>query len=317
MTPLDCAEAYEHLETAAVIKSAGGKNYKSFAIENITTTTTDDKASESKKVFADENSACDQQLPDFEVHDNQTGNQIPVEFQLENPAQHDSEEEVKPLSSVTDQSINIDESRPVTSQLADTTTTNSEAKNNQASETGTVQDIRFQNDQTVALSSTYQTANKPLASKTSKVKSNSSLFAKAISFIKGEEKKPSIVSSSVALYGAQATILAGAIIGSPLGNKAMEIGEKVAKNVAEDIKEAAMSQPLPPLLWEESVSPTPSPTPTPPSTPSPEPVKPLSPVEVDIDVYEKRIRKARAQLDEMKTPAFLAIQELLKVMYSI
>ena len=212
--------------------------------------------------------------------------------------------------------MSSNESRPVTSRLADATTTDSEAKNNQASEIGTMQDIRCQNDQTVPLSSTYQTANRPgpLASKTSKVKSNSSLFAKAISFIKGEEKKPSIVSSSVALYGAQATILAGAIIGSPLGNKAMEIGEKVAKNVAEDIKEVShLSQTLPALLWEESVSPTPSPTPTPPFTPSPEPVKPPSPVEVNTDLYEKRIRKARAQLDEMKTPAFLAIQELLKV----
>ena len=174
-----------------------------------------------------------------------------------------------------------------------------------------MQDIRYQNDQTVA------TAYSPLTSKSSKVKSNSSLFAKAISFIRGQERKPSIVSSSVALYGAQATILAGAIIGSPLGNKAMEIGEKVARNAAEDIKEVShLSQTLPALLWEESVSPTPSPTPTPPSTPSPEPVKPPSPVEVNIDLYEKRIRKARAQLDEMKTPAFLAIQELLKVMYS-
>ena len=246
-------------------------------------------------------------------------NHIPVELQL---AQYNSEEEMKLLPSaalkteLTDRPINIDESRPITSQLADATTTDLETTD-QASEIETMQDERSQNGRTVVLSSTYQTENKPLASKPFKVKSNSSLFAKAVSFLKGEEKKPSIISSSVALYGAQATILAGAIIGSPLGKKAMEIGEKVAKNVAEDIKEEVshLPQTLPALLWEESTSPTPSPTPTPPSTPSPEPVKPLSPVVVNIDLYEKRIRKARAQLDEKKTPAFLAIQELLKVLY--
>ena len=242
-------------------------------------------------------------------------NHIPLELQLGNSTQYNNEKEVKPLSSkslkeeLMDQPIDTDES---TFQSSDATTTE---KNEQAPEQESVQKEGSQNSRTVVLSPTYQTENKPLTSKSSKAKSHSNLFAKAISFLKGEEKKPSIVSSSVALYGAQATILAGAIIGSPLGKKAMEIGEKVAKDVAEDLKEEVSHLPhaLPALLWEESTSPTPLPTPTPPSTTSPEPIKPPSPVVVNIDLYEKRIRKARAQLEEKKTPAFLAIQELLKV----
>ena len=151
-------------------------------------------------------------------------------------------------------------------------------------------------------------------------RSDSSLFSRAVSFLRGQEQKPTtMVASAVALYGAQATFLAGAIMGSPLGRKAMEVGEKVAKNAADDLIDEASQLPktLPALLWEESRAPTPLPTPTPPATPSPEPVKAPSPVVVDIDPLERRIRKARAQLDSKKTPAFLAIQELLKVQWHI
>jgi len=151
-------------------------------------------------------------------------------------------------------------------------------------------------------------------------RSDGSLFSRAISFLRGQEQKPTtMVASAVALYGAQATFLAGAIMGSPLGRKAMEVGEKVAKNAADDLIDEASQLPknLPALLWEESRTPTPLPTPTPPATPSPEPVKAPSPVVVDIDPLERRIRKARAQLDSKKTPAFLAIQELLKVQWCI
>lgn len=302
-----------------MIKSAGGQHCMSFALTSDQhVSTIEGKASE---LMDDKKSTTDQQssMSPLNAQSNQViadGNDIPGEvLQLENFAQHGSEEGVKPLSSeavkndLMDKPVDSDDSRVITSSAE------LEATKDQASEKVIVQDQNSQIGTTAFVPSTYETDNNVIGSKPSKVKSSSSLFAKAISFIKGENKKPSIVSSSIALYGAQATILAGAIIGSPLGKKAMEIGEKVAKNAAEDLKEEASHLPhtLPALLWDESASPTPLPTPTPPATPSPEPVKAPSPVVVNVDPYEKRIRKARAQLDAKKSPAFLAIQELLKV----
>ena len=324
---MDCAEAYGHAETAALIRSAGGQNYVSLAVvgdENIATM--EYKALQDMEAFTDEKSLMDQQKVPFDTQANQVFNRqhvaadiddVPIEVKMENFTPHKSEQEFEPVVSEAVNNKLLDETAEnigskVTSQPADVTTAELEAVNDQASET----DIIQENNSQIALP-TYKTDNKVLGSKPStKGKSGSNLFARAISFLKGEDKKPSIVSSSVALYGAQATILAGAIIGSPLGKKAMEIGEKVAKNAAEELKEEASHLPhtLPALLWDESTSPTPSPTPTPPATPSPEPpINIPPPVIVNIDPYEKRIRKARAQLDEKKTPAFLAIQELLKV----
>jgi len=303
------------METAAVLKNAGGQNYKSFVLgnkESITTTETTQLCSD-KKVTIDQ-TMLTLDVQNDQVGDNQT---IPVNSKVEQiESQLESEhQKVKPSSpkihidELTDQPMDDDKNKTITSQPVDATATEFEATKDQASEIEIAQEIDFQIDTKADLS-----YGKQLPSKPSKVKSNSSLFAKAISFLKGE-KKSSIVSSCIALYGAQATILAGSIIGSPLGKKAMEIGEKVAKNAAEDLKEKAshLPQTLPALLWTESTSPTPLITPTPTATPSPEPVKVPSPVVVNIDPIEKRIRKARAQLDEKKTPAFLAIQELLKV----
>ena len=242
-------------------------------------------------------------------------NSTAMELELDSHAQHKYEDEVGAFALKNGLKINHDKNSPITSHLAHATTTDLQTKNNQASGTETVYDKKLQTDTMAIISATHETKNKRSVSKPSKVNSSGGLFAKAISFVKGEEKKSSMVFSSVALYGAQATTLAGAIMGSSLGQKAMEIGKKVAKNVAEDLKEEAIYLPysLPALLWEESLSPTPLPTPTLPSTPSFEPVKPPSPVVVKTDLYEKHIRKARAQLDEKKTPAFLAIKELLKV----
>lgn len=301
-----------------MIQNAGGQHYKFFAQateENIL----EDKASKNTEVFSDEKPILGQPLDvqSSQVQDCQTitadVNAIPLELQSAQ-CKHEHEE-AKPLSTKVlnnVQPLDSDESRILPSQPIDSATT--DITKNQTSEAEIVQDQNSQIGTKAVLSPSDETGNKQAGIKPSKVKSTSSLLAKAISFLKGE-KKSSIVSSSIALYGAQATILAGAIIGSPLGKKAMEIGEKVAKNAAEDLKEEAshLTQTLPALLWEESASPTPLPTPTPPATPSPEPVKVPSPVVVDINAYEKRIRKARAQLDEKKTPAFLAIQELLKV----
>ena len=310
---MDCAEAYGHTETAALIESAGGQHHASFAVAG-----DESKALQDTEAFTDEKSLVDQQKLPPDAKANQVAadiNDVPIE--VGKFAQHKSEQEVEPMTSedvnhkLLDGPVeNID--NKVTSQLGDVTTAELETVKDQASETKVVQE----QNSLIGQSSAYETDNKVSGSRPStKAKSGGSLFAKAISFLKREDKKPSIVSSSVALCGAQATILAGAIIGSPLGRKAMEVGEKVAKNAAEELKEEASRLPhtLPALLWDESTSPTPLPTPTPPATPSPEPVKAPSPVVVKIDPYEKRIRKARAQLDEKKTPAFLAIQELLKV----
>lgn len=324
---MDCAEAYGHKETAALIRSAGGQNYVStIIVDDESIATMENKALQDMEALTDEKSLINQEKFPFDTQTNQVSNRqhgaadinddIPIEVKLGNYTPHKSEQEVESMMSDAVNNELLDKTAEkidskVTSQSADVTTAELEAGNDQASETEVVQEKSSQ----IALP-TYETDNKVLGSKPStKVKSGSSLFAKAISFLKGEDKKPSIVSSSVALYGAQATILAGAIIGSPLGKKAMEVGEKVAKNAAEELKEEASRLPhaLPALLWDESTSPTPLPTPTPPATPSPEPVNVPSPVVVKIDPYEKRIRKARAQLDEKKTPAFLAIQELLKV----
>ena len=299
-----------------MIKSAGGQHYASFVVagdEN--TATVESKALQDTEAFTDEKLFINQQKLPPDAQANQISadiNDVPIEV-----GNFKSEKEVDPKTSedvnnkLLDGPVeNID--NKVTSQLADVTTAELETVKDQASETKAVQE----QNSLIGQSSAYETDNKVSGSRPStKAKSGGSLFAKAISFLKREDKKPSIVSSSVALCGAQATILAGAIIGSPLGRKAMEVGEKVAKNAAEELKEEASRLPhtLPALLWDESTSPTPLPTPTPPATPSPEPVKAPSPVVVNIDPYEKRIRKARAQLDEKKTPAFLAIQELLKV----
>ena len=278
----------------------------------------------SSKSIEDKTSSIDEQciLPDVQsdqICNNQTVmpniNSTAMEFMLDSHAQHTNEDKVGAVVLKNGLTMKHDKSSSITSCLAHATTTELKAKNNHASETEIVYDKESKTDTMAMIPAACETENKRIGSKHSKINSGSRLFAKAISFLKGEEKKLSMVSSSIALYGAQATTLAGAIIGSSLGQKAMEIGEKVAKNVAEDLKEEAVHLPysLPALLWEESMSSTPLPTPTLPSTPSFEPIKPPSPVVVKTDLYEKRIRKARAQLDEKKTPAFLAIKELLKV----
>lgn len=67
------------------------------------------------------------------------------------------------------------------------------------------------------------------------------------------EPRPSpLVDSAVALYGATALILAGSAVGTALGEKAIEVGEKVARKEGEGLRaQAERGRELPELLWEE------------------------------------------------------------------
>lgn len=69
----------------------------------------------------------------------------------------------------------------------------------------------------------------------------------------------------------------------------------------------------PDLIWlrEETKTPrTPSPVVVA-KTPTPPPPSPPAP-EVQEDPYDRRLRKARAQMDMSKSAAFLAVEELVK-----
>ena len=58
--------------------------------------------------------------------------------------------------------------------------------------------------------------------------------------------------SAVALYGATALILAGGAVGTALGEKAIEVGEKVARKEGEGLMgQGGHGRELPELLWEE------------------------------------------------------------------
>ena len=67
------------------------------------------------------------------------------------------------------------------------------------------------------------------------------------------EPHPSpLVDSAVALYGATALILAGSAVGTALGEKAIEVGEKVARKEGEGLTgQGGSGRELPELLWEE------------------------------------------------------------------
>lgn len=67
------------------------------------------------------------------------------------------------------------------------------------------------------------------------------------------EPHPSpLVDSAVALYGATALILAGSAVGTALGEKAIEVGEKVARKEGEGLMgQGGRGRELPELLWEE------------------------------------------------------------------
>ncbi len=61
------------------------------------------------------------------------------------------------------------------------------------------------------------------------------------------------------------------------------------------------------IVWlHDETPPTPSPTPPPPTevTPTPSPPTPPHPVEFTVDPYERRLRKAMAQLDTGKSVSF-------------
>jgi len=328
LTPLDCALPYGHAEAAALIQGAGGQPYSYFSPPK-------DKQPEEEAAKNTNDSAVEEQeIAALSVEEKKPLLKKQIAFDAETKplpekqAAFDTESEttqlvqIKPSVDATEEEQHDAATGNQVSLLAAESTGQSVDDDNETvKEPATVvpkdQDISHSDAVAVIQSSgKVSTGMQKSLERPERFRSDSSLFSRAISFLRGQEQKPTtMVASAVALYGAQATILAGAIIGSPLGRKAMEVGEKVAKNAADDLIDEAsqLQKTLPALLWEESRTPTPSPTPTPPATPSPEPVKAPSPVVVDIDPLERRIRKARAQLDTKKTPAFLAIQELLKV----
>uniref|UniRef100_A0A1X7VBH3 Uncharacterized protein n=2 Tax=Amphimedon queenslandica TaxID=400682 RepID=A0A1X7VBH3_AMPQE len=125
----------------------------------------------------------------------------------------------------------------------------------------------------------------------------------------------SIKYSVVGLYGAQATMLAAGLLGTPLGDKAFKVAAQVTTDNAAELKREAAdmdTDALQELDWLETPIPEPSPSPVPieiPPTPQPTP-----PPKVDFHMSpdERRMRKAKAQMDESKSLAFRAIEELLK-----
>lgn len=163
------------------------------------------------------------------------------------------------------------------------------------------------------------------------------LLSRALTILK--KKSPpqdSILSSVVGFYGAQATMLAAAVIGkcnsiafmgtinmiilaTPLGAKTMEISEKVATDSAEELKKfsADFDGSLPgiwhlyykletftitiitDLEWLQTPAREPTPAPEPPTPPTPTPPPPPSPppVEITMDPYERRLRKAKGDDD--------------------
>ncbi|XP_065891781.1 inversin-B-like isoform X2 [Dysidea avara] len=309
LTPLDCAQAYGHAEAAALIQGAGGQPYSYFS-----------PVSETKDIPPEED------IPGAVEKTNESA--IMVAFDDEKKSLPEKQAAFDAENKITEQSLDDDAVQSgqvkasVDAAKEDQVTEHIQhpldsEKVSTEEETATTLPKDQDTHQSAAMQSPGgETIGKQKSlERPERFKSDSSLFSRAISFLRGQEQKPTtMIASAVALYGAQATFLAGAIMGSPLGRKAMEVGEKVAKNAADDLIDEAsqLRKTLPVLLWEESRTPTPLPTPTPPATPSPEPVKAPSPVVIDIDPLERRIRKARAQLDTKKTPAFLAIQELLK-----
>lgn len=87
------------------------------------------------------------------------------------------------------------------------------------------------------------------------------------------------------------------MIGTPLGDKAFKVAEKVANDTADDLKRAAASETdfgLPELDWLETPvkEPTPPPEPSPDIPPTPQPSPPPQ-FQLNISPSERRMRKAQ------------------------
>eukprot|EP00731_Ephydatia_muelleri_P031655 Em0023g162a len=140
------------------------------------------------------------------------------------------------------------------------------------------------------------------------------ILERAFSVLKRTRSPPpgSILSSTVGFYSAHATMLAAAIIGTPLGDKATEVAMKVVTDTAEELKRLAATadKEWPDLVWLQEKTPTPPPPPVV-KAPTPPPPTPPTP-DIEVDPREKRMRKALAQMDMTKSPGYLAAEELLR-----
>lgn len=120
-------------------------------------------------------------------------------------------------------------------------------------------------------------------------------------------------------------------LGTPLGDKTVEIASKVATDTADELKKLSEDIDYEPgeLEWleepEKEPTPTPSPSPVVPATP---PSSPPPKVNVTMDSYQRRMRKAKgnykaryhriilypdiAQMDETKSLGYRAVEELMR-----